>query len=108
MDGQYLKRLEEKEGLLHCPTCSRDIENNPPYRAPHRQPRYWIITSILHLTAFFMVLACVYALNRPQSVTKPQPAPKSAPAQSESVDHNANLVGTPLGSFLTLFSDRVY
>lgn len=108
MDGQYSERLEEKEGILHCPTCSRDIENHPPYRAPHRQPRYWIITSILHLTAFFMFLACVYALNRPQSVTKPQPALKSAPAQSKPIDHNAHLIGTPLGSFSTLFSDQVY
>jgi hypothetical protein len=109
MDGLFSKRLEEKERLLHCPSCSQDIEHYPIYRAPHRQLRYWIITSILHLAAFFIAFSCVYGLSHSQSVvTKPQPALNSAPAESKPVDHDTHLIGTPLGSLSTLFSDQVY
>ena len=58
---------------------------------------------MLHLAAFFIVLACVHTLNRPQSNTNPQPVLNSPPAQSKAVDHNAHLIGTPLGSSSTLF-----
>ena len=49
-----------------------------------------------------MVLACVHALNRPQSVTKSQPALKSTPAQSKPVDHNAHLIGHASGFVLNI------
>jgi hypothetical protein len=87
MHGQYSERLEEKEELLHCPICSRNIEDQTPYRVPHQQARYWIVTLILHLTAF-----------------KPQPTYNRAPTQSKPVDHNAHLIGTPLDSSLLPFS----
>jgi hypothetical protein len=100
MKSQYSDKLEEKEELLHCPTCSRDISNHTPYPAPHRQPRYWIISALLHVIAFITVLACVRALNRPQTVETSQPTPKSG---FGTVDHNAHLIGTPLGSFTVTY-----
>jgi hypothetical protein len=103
MAGDYLKTLEEKEGLLHCPTCTRDTDTEAPYRAPHQRLRYWIITFILHLTAFLTVLAGVNLLNHPQSLAKSPSAPKSASSSNKPVDHNAHLIGTPLGLLHTSF-----
>lgn len=97
---EYLEKPEETEGLLHCPTCSRDTGQHLPHRAPRRQPRYWIITSILHLTAFLIVLAIANIFNRNGGL-KDSP-PKLTLTSSKPVDHNAHLIGTSLDSLRVL------
>ena len=107
MDGRYSKGLQENEGFLHCPNCSRNAENHTSFTVPHQQPRYWLITAFLHLTAFLIVFVSVYSLYHPHSDSKPQLALKNAPAQPKPVNHDDHLIGTPLGLFSSPFYNHV-
>lgn len=103
MDLNYLQKFEEEESLIHCTTCSRDLKSRPLYHAPHRQLRYWIITTMIHLTISFLAISCIYTIHRIDSVIEPQTTTKDASSQPKTIDHNSHLIGTPLGSFLILF-----
>jgi hypothetical protein len=108
MGKHYPDQLPEKEELLHCSTCFQNSEHYSSERAPHRQPRYWIITLFLHLSAFLIVLGCVLTFNQPRNESKHQPTLKSEQAQTQSVVHMAHLIGTPLGSSPNAFHGELY